>query len=215
MYFVTQSPIDIPEKVLGQLGNRIQHALRAFTPRDQKAVKTVAQTMRPNPKLNIENAIMELGVGEALVSMLQENGAPGITERCWIGCPGSQIGPITAQERAQLMSQSLVAGVYEKSVDRISAYEKLTQQGGKASAQEEQEDVGLPSGPGKKTAQREAPPQEEDDGLSGMLKDILFGTTGPRGGHKPGVLENITKTAMKTAGDKIVRGILGSILGRK
>lgn len=215
VYFVTQSPIDIPEKVLGQLGNRVQHALRAFTPRDQKAVKTVAQTMRPNPKLNIENAIMELGVGEALVSMLQENGAPGITERCWIGCPGSQIGPITAQERAQLMSQSLVAGVYEKAVDRISAYEKLTQQGGKAPAQEEQEDVGLPSGPGKKTAQREVSSQEEDDGLSGMLKDILFGTTGPRGGHKPGVLENITKTAMKTAGDKIVRGILGSILGRK
>lgn len=100
---------------------------------------------------------MELGVGEALVSMLQENGAPGITERCWIGCPGSQIGPITAQERAQLMSQSLVAGVYEKSVDRISAYEKLTQQGGKASAQEEQEDVGLPSGPGKKDGATRSP----------------------------------------------------------
>src|SRR5512134_164997 len=125
VYFVTQNPLDIPEKVLGQLGNRVQHALRAFTPRDQKAVKSVAQTMRPNPKLDVERAILELGVGEALVSLLDAKGTPGITERAYVLPPASQIGPIEPNERCALINRSLVAGVYEKAVDRESAFEML------------------------------------------------------------------------------------------
>src|SRR6476646_10557929 len=113
VYFVTQNPIDIPDKILGQLGNRVQHALRAFTPRDQKAVKATAETMRPNPKLDIEAVITELSVGEALVSLLDEKGTPGITERAWMLAPGSRIGPITPDERKALITSSVVAGVYE------------------------------------------------------------------------------------------------------
>src|SRR5512137_3084630 len=125
VYFVTQNPLDIPEKVLGQLGNRVQHALRAFTPRDQKAVKSVAETMRANPKLDAEKAILELGVGEALVSLLDAKGTPGITERAWVLAPGSQIGPITPEDRKKLISDSVVGNTYEKAVDRESAYERL------------------------------------------------------------------------------------------
>src|SRR5688500_12030855 len=125
VYFVTQNPLDIPESVLGQLGNRVQHALRAFTPKDQKAVKSAAETMRPNPKLKIAAAITELGVGEALVSMLDEKGRPAITERAFVVPPGSQLGPITPAERADLIRRSRVAGKYEAAVDRESAYEKL------------------------------------------------------------------------------------------
>jgi len=125
VYFVTQNPLDIPDTVLGQLGNRVQHALRAFTPRDQKAVKAAATTMRANPKLDIETAITELGVGEALVSFLDEKGRPSVTQRVYVLPPGSQIGPITPEQRKALIAGSLVAGTYEKTVDRESAYEKL------------------------------------------------------------------------------------------
>ncbi|HEX6530719.1 MAG TPA: helicase HerA-like domain-containing protein, partial [Burkholderiales bacterium] len=125
VYFVTQNPLDIPETVLGQLGNRVQHALRAFTPRDQKAVKTAAETLRPNPKLKAEQVITELGVGEALVSLLDEQGRPGVTERVYVLPPGGRIGPITPEKRQALIAGSLVAGHYEKAVDRDSAYEML------------------------------------------------------------------------------------------
>ncbi len=134
VYFVTQNPLDIPEKVLGQLGNRVQHALRAFTPRDQKAVKSVAETMRANPKINAEKAILELGVGEALVSLLDAKGTPGITQRVWIFPPGSQIGPITPEERKKLAADSLVAGTYDKTVDRESAFELLRARAGAENA---------------------------------------------------------------------------------
>ena len=130
VYFVTQNPLDIPDKVLGQLGNRVQHALRAFTPRDQKAVKSVAETMRANPKLDAEKAILELGVGEALVSLLDAKGTPGITQRVWIFPPGSHIGPITPDERKKLVADSLVAGTYDKTVDRESAFELLKARAG-------------------------------------------------------------------------------------
>jgi len=126
VYFVTQNPLDVPESVLGQLGNRVQHALRAFTPRDQKAVKTAADTLRPNPKLKAEKVITELGVGEALVSMLDEKGRPTMVERAFIVPPASQIGPISAEERAQMMRASALLAKYEKTVDRESAYEKLS-----------------------------------------------------------------------------------------
>ena len=125
VYFVTQNPLDIPESVLGQLGNRVQHALRAFTPRDQKAVKTAAQTLRPNPRLNAERVITELGVGEALVSLLDEKGTPGIVERAFIVPPGSQLGPISEEERRRLIESSDLIGHYEKAIDRESAYERL------------------------------------------------------------------------------------------
>jgi DNA helicase HerA-like ATPase len=126
VYFVTQNPLDVPESVLGQLGNRVQHALRAFTPRDQKAVKTAAETLRPNPKLKAEKVITELGVGEALVSLLDEKGRPSIVERAFIVPPASQIGPISAEERAAAMRASALLAKYEKSIDRESAHEKLT-----------------------------------------------------------------------------------------
>src|SRR5215212_10014566 len=125
VYFVTQNPIDVPDKILGQLGNRVQHALRAFTPRDQKAVKATAETMRPNPKIDIEAVILELSVGEALVSLLDPSGTPGVTQRAWMLAPGSRIGPITPEERRELITSSVVAGVYEKEVDRESALELL------------------------------------------------------------------------------------------
>src|ERR1700712_2266019 len=125
VYFATQNPLDVPDSVLAQLGNRVQHALRAFTPRDQKAVKAAASPMRANPGLDIETAITELQVGEALVSLLDEKGRPSVTERVFVIPPGSQIGPITPAQRAALIQGSLVAGVYEKTVDRESAYEKL------------------------------------------------------------------------------------------
>jgi hypothetical protein len=125
VYFVTQNPLDIPETVLGQLGNRVQHALRAFTPKDQRAVKTAADTLRPNPKIKAEQVITELGVGEALVSFLDEKGTPCMVERAFIVPPGSQLGPIGDAERQQIIRSSDVYGHYEKAIDRESAYEKL------------------------------------------------------------------------------------------
>src|SRR5690606_22254716 len=123
VYFVTQNPLDIPDTVLGQLGNRVQHALRAYTPRDQKAVRTAAQTMRANPELDIEAAITELAVGEALVSLLDEKGRPGVTQRAWLVAPGSQIGPATDAQRQAIRQGSRLAGRYEQAIDRESAYE--------------------------------------------------------------------------------------------
>src|SRR5499425_2393299 len=125
VYFVSQNPLDLPEVVLGQLGNRVQHALRAFTPRDQKAVKAAAQTFRQNPKLKTEKVLMELAVGEALVSTLDENGSPQIVERAKIVPPRSQVGAITPDQRKQIIDSSVLAGHYEKAIDRESAYEKL------------------------------------------------------------------------------------------
>jgi len=125
VYFVTQSPTDVPDDVLGQLGNRVQHALRAFTPRDQKAVRAAAQTFRQNPELDTEQTITAMGVGEALASTLDDDGIPSIVQRIKVAPPGSQLGPITAQQRQALMAGSLVAGVYDRSVDRDSAYETL------------------------------------------------------------------------------------------
>ena len=206
VYFVTQNPLDIPDSVLGQLGNRVQHALRAFTPRDQKAVKVAAETMRPNPKLDINKAITELGVGEALVSFLQPDGVPGVTERIWVGCPGSQIGPISAEERRQLMNSSIVAGVYDEPIDRESAYEVLQKRSSQLDAQKNEGTV--------PDSQTEGSPGIGDALLS-SLKDIMFGTTGPRGGHKPGVVENMAKSMVRQASNQIIRGVLGSLLGRK
>jgi hypothetical protein len=205
VYFVTQNPLDVPDTVLGQLGNRVQHALRAFTPRDQKAVKSAAETMRANPGLDIATAITELAVGEALVSLLDEKGRPGVTQRVFVIPPGSQIGPITPEQRKSLIARSLVAGVYEKTVDRESAYEKL--QGRTATTADAA--GGLPAG----GAAGEAP----GGGMLGGLNDILFGTTGPRGGKHDGIAQTLAKSAARTVGStvgrEIIRGVLGSLLG--
>ena len=125
VYFVTQNPLDVPDKVLAQLGNRVQHALRAFTPRDQKAVKAAAETFRPNPKLDTAKVIMELGKGEALVSFLEGNGTPSMVERCMIRPPSGRVGPISEDERKALMASSPVKGKYDQAIDRESAYEIL------------------------------------------------------------------------------------------
>jgi len=208
VYFVTQNPLDIPDKVLGQLGNRIQHALRAFTPRDQKAVKSVAETMRKNPKINAEKAILELGVGEALISLLDAKGTPGITERAFVLPPASQIGPVDASERRALIGRSLVAGVYDRAVDRESAFEKL-----KARAEASAAAAGAPAVPGAQA------PAQAGSGMLGGLSDILFGSTGPRGGHREGLVEAAAKSAARSAGSavarQVLRGVLGSLLGGK
>jgi DNA helicase HerA-like ATPase len=221
VFFVTQNPLDVPDSVLAQLGNRVQHALRAFTPRDQKAVKSAADTMRPNPKLgDMAQAITELAVGEALVSFLDSKGRPSVTERVFVLPPGSQIGPITPEQRKALMGSSLVAGVYEKTVDRESAYEKLK---GRAAAS----GTPAPGNGGGRTIADEAntatrggaaPPADAGGGgMMGGLKDVLFGSTGPRGGKHEGLAESAARSAMRsigsTVGREIIRGVLGSILG--
>jgi hypothetical protein len=208
VYFVTQNPLDIPDVVLGQLGNRVQHALRAFTPRDQKAVKSAASTMRANPGLDIETAITELAVGEALVSFLDEKGRPSVTQRVYVLPPGSQIGPITPEQRAALIKDSLVAGAYEKTVDRESAYERLK---GRAEASgDAAHEMAAPAGkPGAAAA--------ADGGMVGELKDLLFGKTGPRGGKHEGLVEKAASSAVRSMGSamgrEIFRGVLGGLLG--
>jgi len=217
VYFVTQNPLDIPDSVLGQLGNRVQHALRAFTPRDQKAVQSAASTMRANPKLDIATAITELGVGEALVSFLDEKGRPAVTERVFVMPPGSQIGPVTPAQREALRQGSLVAGVYEATVDRESAFEKLK---GRAAA--DSATGGAAGGIlGGASTGGAGPGQEgaggSGGGLLGGLSDILFGSSGPRGGRKEGLAEAAARSAMRSVGSavgrEIVRGVLGSLLG--
>jgi DNA helicase HerA-like ATPase len=186
VYFVTQNPLDIPETVLGQLGNRVQHALRAFTPKDQKSVKAAAQTFRQNPAFRVETAITQLAVGEALVSMLDEKGTPGVVERALIVPPASQIGPITVEQRQQIMRKSPVYGHYEKLIDRESAYEVLLKRGEKAAAEKawaEEE---------KKAAKKKA----------GMLEKLgtAFATSAAR-------------SVANSIGRAISRGILGGIRG--
>jgi DNA helicase HerA-like ATPase len=205
VYFVTQNPLDIPDTVLSQLGNRVQHALRAFTPRDQKAVKSAATTLRANPKLDVERAITELGVGEALVSMLDEKGRPTIVERAFVVPPGTRIGPITEAERTALMRGSALAGVYDKVEDRESAYEKLSQR---------VTESGTPAAGGGA-----ASTQQAGGGLFDTLGSILGGSTGPRGGRREGAVEAATRSAARAIGSEvgrqIIRGVLGSLLGGK
>ena len=201
VYFVTQNPLDIPDKILGQLGNRVQHALRAFTPRDQKAVKSAATTLRANPKLDVEAAITELGVGEALVSLLDEKGRPCVVERAVVLPPGSRLGAVTAEERAATIKGALLAGVYDEVEDRESAYEKLAQ---RVQAQQAAQPAN-------------ASPQSGPGGMFGALGDLLGGSTGPRGGRRDGVVEMAAKSAARAIGSQvgreIIRGVLGSILG--
>ncbi|MGH8473895.1 MAG: helicase HerA-like domain-containing protein, partial [Gammaproteobacteria bacterium] len=201
VYFVTQNPLDVPDPVLAQLGNRVQHALRAFTPRDQKAVKAAAGTLRQNPKLNAEEVITELGVGEALVSFLDEQGRPNIAERALIIPPSSQIGPITPAEREFIIKRSVIHGHYENSVDRESAYEIL-----KARTTER-----------KQTA--EGSESGETDGSS--LNDVLGGLLGGKSRRRrsDGIVESLAKSAARAVGTqlgrRLIRGVLGSLIRRR
>jgi DNA helicase HerA-like ATPase len=211
VYFVTQNPLDVPDKVLGQLGNRVQHALRAFTPRDQKAVKAAAETMRANPAFDAAAAITELGVGEALVSFLDDKGRPNVVERSFVLPPNSRLGPLTPAERQTAIQSSVLFGHYEKTVDRESAYEKLNAR--VAQSAPAQTKVGT----GGTVPQPEPQAAPAESGAGGMFGEILFGRTGPRGGQTDGLMQSMAKTVVRTIGSQvgreIVRGVLGSILG--
>jgi len=216
VFFVTQNPLDIPDGVLAQLGNRVQHALRAFTPRDQKAVKAAATTMRANPKLDIETAISELATGEALISLLDEKGRPSVTERAFVLPPGSRIGPISDDERKALIAGSLVAGAYEKAVDRESAYEKLSSRVAASPGAAPATTSAVPGGAAT-AGTAAAPGAPAGGGMLDGLKDAIFGSTGPRGGKHEGLAEAAARSAVRSIGSsvgrEIIRGVLGSILG--
>jgi len=204
VYFVTQNPADVPDKVLSQLGNRVQHALRAFSARDQKAVKAAAETMRDNATLDEAAAITELGVGEALVSFLDAKGRPSVVERAYIVPPQGQIGPITDAQRQRAMQTSLVAGVYDKDVDRESAYETLkvrTEQAAQAAEAEAQ-------------AKQDAKAAKQESNGDGVLGSVLGGS-----GRREGAVEAMAKSAARAIGSQvgrsIIRGVLGSIFGGK
>lgn len=195
VYFVSQNPLDIPDVILGQLGNRVQHALRAFTPRDQKAVKSAATTFRANAGLDVEKAITELGVGEALVSFLDEKGIPTPVERTFICPPGGRVGPATDAERSQCITSSSVYGFYEKHMDRESAYEILKGRAAESAAEQKDDDKFdwggiLGGGNGKKSASR---------------SDSVF----------EAAAKSVVRTIGSELGRQIVRGVLGSILGRR
>jgi len=198
VYFVTQNPLDIPDTVLGQLGNRVQHALRAFTPRDQKAVKTAATTLRANPELDVEKIIGELGVGEALVSLLDEKGRPTVVERAFILPPHSRIGPATVDERRATIQGSLVAGVYENTVDRESAHEILKAR--------------------RETTAAAAPQSAQTPSSGGsVLDNVLGGVLGGGNSRRQSAGEAMAKSAARAIGSEVgrrfIRGVLGSILG--
>ncbi|HWR35548.1 MAG TPA: helicase HerA-like domain-containing protein [Clostridia bacterium] len=215
VYFVTQNPLDVPDTVLGQLGNRVQHALRAFTPRDQKAVRAAAQTFRANPKLDVEEVITQLGVGEALVSVLDEKGTPGIVERAFIVPPRSQIGPVAPDRRQQIIRSSVLCGHYEQVVDRESAYEKLKARAA-SSVQAQQPQ-----------ASSQEQPTETATKTGGGWLDSLGGlglgtgsTTGTqhRGGRQADSLGTaMAKSAARAVGSQLgrqlMRGVLGSLMG--
>ncbi len=239
VYFVTQNPLDVPEKILGQLGNRVQHALRAFTPRDQKAVQAAAQTMRANPKFDAATVITELGVGEALVSFLDEKGRPNVVERSIIFPPASRLGPLSAEERQAMIQASPLLATYGQTVDRESAYEILR---GKpaapqpapgaipappaGSAAPDVNDWGNHAGQSRPTVspqpRQSAPaPAAAGGGILDSIGEMLGGSTGPRGGKREGMIEAAAKSAARgmagtvgrELGKQILRGVLGSILG--
>ena len=216
IYFITQNPLDLPESVLGQLGNRVQHALRAFTPKDQKAVKTAADTFRANPEFKVDQAITELAVGEALISCLDEQGTPQIVERGWVMPPYSSFTPITPEERQIIISQSIVAGVYDQAVDRDSAYEMLQKKVLQQSQQKEIEELEKQQSKEQDTlAKQQAKEQErfakeQQKAAEKMQRD------------REKLTQDIVGTFAKSAarslggstGQKIIRGLLGSLFGK-
>ena len=184
IYFVTQNPLDIPDAVLGQLGNRIQHALRAFTPRDQKAVRAAADTFRPNPKFKAAQVITELGIGEALVSMLERKGAPGIVQRTLIRPPSSRLGPASESERKAVIGRSMLRGRYEQTIDRESAYEHLKERAAK----------------------------EKEKGAETKDKDKGKRRRSNRQSVTEAMVKSVVRALGSSLGRRIARGVLGSIL---
>ena len=228
IYFVTQNPLDLPESVLGQLGNRVQHALRAFTPKDQKAVKTAADTFRANPEFEVDQAITELGVGEALISCLDEQGIPQIVERAWVMPPYSSFSPITTDERKGLMNQSVVAGIYEKEVDRESAFEMLQNKVAERqqqAAQAEQDKVAAKEQ--EALAKQQAKEAEALAKQQARQQDLLLKEQQKEAERSAKQREKMTQDILGTfaksaarslggsTGQKIVRGLLGSLFGKK
>ena len=228
IYFVTQNPLDLPESVLGQLGNRVQHALRAFTPKDQKAVKTAAETFRANPEFEVDQAITELGVGEALISCLDEQGIPQIVERAWVMPPYSSFSPITTDERKGLMNQSVVAGIYEKEVDRESAFEMLQNKVAERqqqAAQAEQDKVAAKEQ--EALAKQQAKEAEALAKQQARQQDLLLKEQQKEAERSAKQREKMTQDILGTfaksaarslggsTGQKIVRGLLGSLFGKK
>jgi len=210
VYFVTQNPLDIPDSVLGQLGNRVQHALRAYTPRDQKAVKAAADTFRPNPALDTAAVITELGVGEALVSFLDEKGRPNIVERAYVLPPASKIGPIDAATRQAVIASSLVAGVYETPIDRESAHEMLTKRV-------------APPPPSTSTSSSSsqpanpATPADSGGGLGGLIGGLgdLFGASSKRDSAMQAMVKSAARSIGSQVGRELIRGVLGSLLKKR
>ena len=217
IYFITQNPLDLPESVLGQLGNRVQHALRAFTPKDQKAVKTAADTFRANPEFKVDQAITELAVGEALISCLDEQGTPQIVERGWVMPPYSSFTPITPEERQVIIGQSIVAGVYDQAVDRDSAYELLQKKVLQQSQQKQADEL-------------EKQQSKEQDALAKQQakEQERFAKEQQKAAEKAQrdrekLTQDIVGTFAKSAarslggstGQKIVRGLLGSLFGKR
>lgn len=205
IYFVTQNPTDIPDTVLGQLGNRVQHALRAFTPKDQKAVKAAAQTMRANPDLDTEKVIMELAVGEALISFLDEKGRPNMVERGFVIAPNSKIGPISPEKIPEIIHQSPYYSKYANTIDRQSAYERI-----KAG-------FTLNEGSETQSSDNENSTTSTEKSSSGnwlnMLSSLFFGTKGPRGGQQDGFAQKVAKSATRQVANEIGRRITRGILG--
>ena len=207
VFFITQNPLDIPDTVLGQLGNRVQHALRAYTPRDQKAVKAAAETFRANPALDTAQVITELGVGEALVSFLDEQGRPTIVERAFILPPASQIGPIDAAARKEALAQSVVAGVYEKLVDRESAYEIITRRTAATAATEKQAQVKADSAAAKEP--------DSESTFGSILGGLFGGAASKRESPMQAMVKSAARSIGSQVGREIIRGVLGSILKKR
>lgn len=210
VYFATQNPTDIPDTVLGQLGNRVQHALRAFTPKDQKIVKVAAQTMRANPNFDTEKAIMDLGVGEALISFLDEKGRPNMVERGFIIAPGSKMGPMPLDDQLAIIHQSPFYNKYSQTIDRQSAYEKIKDGfnvNGVANANTNE--------PNTNADEANTDRQNNHGGVVDFLRSLFFGWNGPKGGQHDGVVQQVAKSATRqiinNVGRQISRGILGGI----
>lgn len=216
IYFITQNPLDLPESVLGQLGNRVQHALRAFTPKDQKAVKTAADTFRANPNFKVDEAITELAVGEALISCLDEQGTPQVVERGWVMPPYSSFSPITPEERQVMMGQSLVAGVYDQAVDRDSAYELLQKKVLQQSQQKEADTLGKQQAKEQESlAKQQAKEQER---FAREQEKAADKAAQQRAKMTQDIVGTFAKSAARSlggsTGQKLVRGLLGSLFGK-
>ncbi len=213
VYFCSQNPDDVPDEVLGQLGNRVQHALRAYTPRDQKAVRSAAETFAPNPNIDVVAAITQLGVGEALVSTLQENGVPMPVEQALIAPPACRIGTITDEERQTMWSRSPIGSKYDTQIDRDSAYEMLTRRASEQQQATQQQAVQQPAPAARRSPANRQPEPVQGGGIGGAVQDILLGN-----GRRQGMLEAMGKSAVRSVGSQlgrqIMRGVLGGLMRR-